>query len=243
MNGVLTVLGYASIAAAAAALGALPTRRSPAVPLRWLGWANAVAAGLMLGAAYSLTLDGAGVPRLEWAAGAVAGILFVHWTHAFTGTGELGLNQLHASEPDYGYRILIVDSLHGASEGVAIGVAMALDLGFGIFMAMVFAVHNVAEATVLCAVLRSGGVRPARAAALAVTTNAGQVLLAIVTYALVLAAPSLLPWSLGVAAGALVCLVLVELLPESYLEAGSPAIALLTSVAIGAIALARGLSG
>ena len=59
MDGTITTLLYASVAAAVAALGPLPWvfHREPSVAL--LGFANALAAGMMLGAAYILTAEAA----------------------------------------------------------------------------------------------------------------------------------------------------------------------------------------
>ena len=78
------------------------------------------------------------------------------------------------------------------------------------------------------------------AAALAVATNLNQVLVAVVTFAVVGAAPFLLPWALGFAVGALVQLVLVELLPESYRVAGYTSIAVVASIAMGMVVLLEG---
>ena len=55
------------------------------------------------------------------------------------------------------------------------------------------------------------------------------------TFVLVGAVPSLMPWAIGFAVGALIYLVLVELLPESYRQAGHTSIALVTLVAMGMV--------
>ena len=79
--------------------------------------------------------------------------------------------------------------------------------------------------------------RLGHAALLAIATNLNQVLLAVLTFAVVGALPALLPWALGFAVGALVYLVLVELLPESYRQAGHTSIALVTSLTMGVLVL------
>ncbi|MHC4305853.1 MAG: ZIP family metal transporter [Planctomycetota bacterium] len=237
MDGTLITLLYASIAAAVAALGPLPWvfHREPSVAL--LGFANALAAGMMLGAAYILTAEGLGGNALAGAAGAVLGIAFVWGSHAFAGTSELRLNLTDELSPDYGYKVLVVNGLHAASEGVAIGVAMFIDLRLGIFLALAFAVHNIAEATALCAVLIPRGVSRKRAAALGVMTNVSQILLAVVCYTVLLAQPGVLTPMLGFAVGAMIYLTVVELLPEAYLEAHQTAIAVTASVAMSVVAL------
>ncbi|NIM49790.1 MAG: ZIP family metal transporter [Gemmatimonadales bacterium] len=199
-----------------------------------------MAAGLMLGAAYALLVAGLDLMPVWGATGALLGIAFVYWTHAVSGTADLELNRLEETSPEYGYKVLLVNALHSAAEGIAIGVAMVESLSFGIFMALAIAVHNVPEGTVLCAILKSRGVRLADAAGLAVATNVSQVLLAVAAFAVLTAAPSAVTWVLGFGVGALVYLVVFELLPESYRQAGSTSIALVTIAAMGIVVLLSG---
>jgi len=67
--------------------------------------------------------------------------------------------------------------------------------------------------------------------------NINQPMLAVVTFAVVGALPALLPWVLGFAVGALIYLVLVELLPESYHQAGKTSIGVVTFVALAVVIL------
>jgi ZIP family zinc transporter len=202
-----------------------------------MGFANALAAGMMLGAAYILVAHGLGADALAGTAGALLGVLFVFGSHAIRGTSELRLNLTADTSPDYGYKVLVVNGMHSASEGVAIGIAMFIDLRLGIFLALAFAVHNIAEAMTLCAVLIPRGVSRIRAAALGVMTNSPQVLLAVVSYTVLVAEPGVLTPMLGFAVGAMIYLTVVELLPEAYLEAHQTAIAVTASVAMSVVAL------
>ena len=239
MQPILLLLGFASVAALAAALGALPLVGHLEPPRRWLGWANAVAAGMMLGSAYALTTPIAqSIPLIG---GAAAGILATHFSHLVLGTAGLELNLLASRDPTYGYRIFMIGTLHSAVEGVALGAAMVVGTTFGLFLAIAFAVHNVAEAGVLIAVLRGQGLRLHQGAGLAVVANTTQVLLAIVVYALVHAAPAALPWAAGFAMGGMINLVLVELLPESYRQAGRTSIAVVGALALATVLLVQGL--
>jgi ZIP family zinc transporter len=241
VNPTLTVLVYSSIAAAAAALGIVPFAvRGRPVPLNWVGWANALAAGLMLGAIFGIADVGLDSSLLAAVAGALVGIGFIYWTHLISRSVDLDLNRLEDTPPEYGYQVLLVQSLHAASEGVAMGVAMSISLQLGIFTALALAIHNVPEAAVLCAVLVSRRIRLRDASGLAVVSNLGQVLLALSTFAVVSAMPVLLPWTVGFVMGALVYLVMSELLPQSYSQAGNTSIALLTSVAMGVVVLLNG---
>jgi zinc transporter ZupT len=133
--------------------------------------------------------------------------------------------------------VILVNTLHAAHEGVAIGVGMAVSLPFGILMALALAVHNIPEAAIQISIVTNRGARLRDAAALAVVTNVNQVLLAVVSFSVLQAVPTLLPWVLGFAVGALIYLVMVELLPESYREAGHTSIAVVTLVALGMVVL------
>ncbi len=241
MDLTLIVLLYASIAAGMAALGPLPLVFRPRPPAFWMGWANALAAGLMLGAAYTLMVAGFDHSPAVGAAGAVLGVAFVYFTHAASKTADLDLNRIGETSADYGYKVMLINTLHAAPEGVAIGVAMVVSVPFGVFMALAIAVHNVPEGTVLSAILTSRGVGHWESAGLAVVTNVSQILLAVFTYAIVQAAPSTLQWALGFAVGSLVYLVMVELLPESYRQAGPTTIALVTILSMGMVVLLVGI--
>jgi len=71
--------------------------------------------------------------------------------------------------------------------------------------------------------------------------NLGQPVLAVGTWLVIAVVPWSLPWVLGLAVGALLTLVMTELLPASYREAGATSIALVASVALGLVVLFSGL--
>ncbi|MFP4623969.1 MAG: ZIP family metal transporter [Gemmatimonadota bacterium] len=239
---ILTVLLYSSLAAFTAALGVFPHALRGQLSLPVIGWANALASGLMFGVAYTLLTTGLQEQLTAGAVGALIGIAFVRVTHALTATAELDLEQLDAADEAYGYKVILADTLHAAHEGVAIGVAMSLSLPLGIAMAVTLGVHNIPEAMILTRVVTTRGAPLHQAAGLALATNANQVLLAVVTFVLVAALPALLPWVTGYAVGAFTYLVLVELLPEAYRQAGPTSIALVTMVALGVVVLLLGLT-
>lgn len=236
---VLVVLLYASVAAGLSAAGVLPLLGRETLPNTWLGWSNALAGGMMVGAAYVLTahVDQA----LELGAGALLGILFIHGLHTRLGTDELDQDQVDRGDPVYGYKMFVMGALHAGWEGLAIGAAAAVELRFGVFLALAMAVHNIPEATILCAVLRAQGVRLGTGAVLAVAVNVPQVLYAVAAYAVITAAPAALPWAVGFAAGALLDLCLVELVPQSYRQAGKVSIAVVSAVAMGMVVLVEGM--
>jgi zinc transporter, ZIP family len=235
LDPILAVLLYSSLAAGAAALGVLPEALLGRLSRPAFGWANAAAAGLMLGVAYALLTQTNVVNVFQGAAGAVLGLGLVRATHAMVSPDEPDLNDLDSTDPSYGYQLFLLNVLHGAHEGVAIGAAMSVSLPFGISMALALGVHNIPEAMVFTSVVRSRGLGLAQATALAVAGNLNQVLVSVVVFAVIAAAPVLLPWAIGFAMGALTYLVLAELLPESYQQAGHTSIAVVTLVAMGVV--------
>jgi zinc transporter ZupT len=143
------------------------------LPDTWIGWAMAVAAGLMLGAAYALFTAGFRTgTALAGAGGAGAGIAFVALTQVLFTTTDAG--------PESGHQRVLIDLLHAAPEGIAIGAALTVSPAFGAFLALALGVHNVPEATVFATALVARGVRRRTAAMLAVLGNFNQVLFAVV---------------------------------------------------------------
>ena len=237
-----TVLAFSGLSALAAALGALPQALRVPPSRAVIGWANALAGGLMLGVAYALLTEGLGSGLVAGGLGALLGIAFVRGTHAAAGTGELDMDAPETGTAGGGYKAILVDALHAADEGVAIGAAMAVSLPLGVAMAATLAVHNIPEAMVLTSVLTRLGLRPRESALLAVTVNVNQVLLAVLAFSLTRLWPALLPWIAGFAVGALIYRTLVELMPESYAQAGRTSIALVTMLAIAVVVLLVGVT-
>ncbi len=242
MEPVLVVLLWSGVAALTSMFGVVPLFGRPRVPVTWLGWSNAAAAGTMMAAAFLLAEAGIGGDPWVFGAGAAFGIVFVWWTHHLSGTEDLDLNDLEATDPSYGYEVLLSSNLHSGVEGVAIGAAMAYDLTFGIAVAAAMALHNIPEATLLTAVFRARGLAPGRSLLLAVVSNVSQVTMAVSTFAVLRALPGGgLAFTLAFASGGLLYLLMVDLLPESYEQAGSTSIALVTIVAMGLVALMQGM--
>jgi len=240
MTPVLDVLLYSALAAATAALGVLPRALGFRAPPLVFGWSNAIAAGLMFGVAYVLMTVGLQEGLLAGGVGAILGVIVVRGTHALTGSGELDLQDSRSGDPDLARRAVLSDLAHGAHEGLAIAVAMTLSLPLGITVAAALAVHNVPEAMILTRVLAAGGSSRRRAFALAVASNAAQPALAVGGFIVLRAVPAATPWVTGFAVGTLLYLVMEELLPESYREAGATSIAVVTALAMGVVVLLAG---
>ena len=196
---------------------------------RAIAWANASAAGLMLGIAYAVLMAGTALVPLGGTLGAGLGVGAIHF---------LGVR----ARTTLAQRAVIASALHSAAEGIAIGAAAALDPAFGLFLVLTFALHNVSEGAVLGSAVVYDGRSAWSVAQAAMLARTGQPLLAALTLLVLHGAPVLQPWALGVAAGALVYLVLAELLPGSYRLTGRTSIAVVVSVAAGIVALLGGRS-
>jgi zinc transporter ZupT len=194
-----------------------------------LAWANASAAGLMLGIAYAVLTAGTALSPLGGTLGAAVGVGLVHVLGTWT---RSALAQ----------RVVTASALHSAAEGIAIGAAAALAPAFGLFLVLTFALHNVSEGAVLGSAVSARGRGAWSAAREATVARTAQPALAAVTLVVLRGAPALLPWALGLSAGALVYLVLAELLPGSYRFTGRTSIAVVVSVAAGIVALLGGRS-
>jgi zinc transporter ZupT len=242
---VLIVLALSTLAALIAAAGVLPFRGGRRVPPSYLGRADALASGFMIAVGYLLLAAGLDRGTLSVVGGAGLGVVYTYWLHRYSGAKhhEPGSGVAEVG-PGEAYRILLLNALHSASEGVAIGVAWVVDVKVGIFMTLALALHNVAEAMAMTGVLLGRSAGPAAAAGLSVVVKVPQILLAVVAYSVVSAAAATLPWMLGFAAGALFYLVLTELLPTSYEVAGEKdhaKVAWLVSTSAGMVVLLEAL--
>ncbi|MCP3962028.1 MAG: ZIP family metal transporter [bacterium] len=231
----MTVLFYGAMAAGASALGALPFAFGDGPRKVWIGAAYALASGSMLGLGYVLMSEGLKAEAMVAVLGGGLGVGYTWWFQTYPGTDRLDTSPDHEVGRDTGYKTILQSTLHAASEGVAIGVAMVVNLSLGIFMALALAVHNVGEGMALTAVLRQRGMTVGESAGLCVVTNVTQPLFAIVAFALSPALGHFLPAALGFAAGSLVFLVLTELAPASYERASRTLVATLMSIAAAAV--------
>lgn len=234
---VLLVLLFGSLAAATAALGALPFAGDRRPGPGWIGAAYALAGGFMLGAGYLLMSHGLELGTLAVVLGAGVAVAYTRWVQAYAGTADLEAAPGLEQGAEIGYKIILQNTLHSSAEGIAIGVAMAQNLRLGIFLALALAVHNVGEAMALTDELHRRGMTVGESAGLCVVTKVPQPLLAIVAFALAPALAGLAPALLGFAAGALVYLTLTELVPASYPRTGEGWVALLVSASAGAVVL------
>lgn len=223
-------LGAVSVAAVSAAgAGAWLGAARPAGAGRLAGWAGALAAGVMLGVGYALMAPALVRADVAATGGAAAAIVGSHLLRAGRTAGARSAT-----------RAVRDSALHSAAEGVALGAALAVGGGFGLALAWAIVGHNAAEGLGLGARLRADGWTPARAGRAALLARGGQLALGALTVGVLAVQPALVAAALGAGFGALLYLVIAELLPEAYHAGGRTGIAVVVSLAAGLVALLGG---
>jgi len=111
------------------------------------------------------------------------------------------------------FAVLLV---HSFPEGLAIGTAYASQTaGLGLYVIVAIALQNIPEGTSVAIPMEAAGFGRAQQFWAAVLTSAPQPVAALVAYALVEQVDALLPVSFAFAAGAMLSLVAIELLPQA----------------------------
>jgi zinc transporter ZupT len=208
---------------------------------------SAVAAGMMA-AASLVQLVGEGLRRApglqawEVAAGLALGALFyagmARWVRAAEGFDPLSLR---ATGGTAALMIVAAMTAHSLPEGIAIGVAFGSgEAGFGVAVVSALAVHNVPEAIAITLALRAKGLSIWQCMGWALFTSVPQPIAAPFAAGLMWFFEPLLPFGLGFAAGAMLFLVVDDLLPEALEEIDSSrTAAAFTGGAVAMILLGR----
>jgi zinc transporter, ZIP family len=233
----LAVLALAgSGTALATGLGALPVSRlgAHADVLRPALW------GLTVGLMTVASIVGLLLPALDEgslgavAAGLATGVAFLLVSRAALETRDVHVGKLRGAGVRRSVLVFAVLLVHSLPEGLAIGTAFASDTeGLGLFVILAIALQNVPEGTTVAIPMAAAGFPPRQQFWAAVLTSAPQPIGAIFAYLLVQEVKGLLPFSFAFAAGAMLCLVVVELAPEAFRRGGRPLS--LAGIAVGAL--------
>jgi zinc transporter ZupT len=220
----------ALVTAVATGLGAIPFAFIRTLSPKAAAFANAIAAGLMLGASLGLLAEGVRHDPARSFIGAAVGIGFILLTQRLLGDREIAFGSLTGAGARQALLVVIVMTVHSFAEGVAVGVSFGGGAPLAIAITVALAIHNIPEGLAITAVLRPRGVPLLACGLWSVFSSLPQPLMAVPAYLLVARVRSALPYGLGFAAGAMVYMVLIELLPEAYDEAEGRAIAVLTGL-------------
>ena len=234
------VFVYALITAIATGLGAIPFLFVKSVSDRFVAYSNAIAAGLMMGASFGLVSEGTHYGRLETLGGAVIGVLFILATQRLLADQDEEALVFGAATGESARKMLlmmIVMTVHSFSEGVAVGVSFGGGVTLATLITVAIAIHNIPEGVAITAVLRPQGISVPKCAGWSVISSLPQPLMAVPAFLFVEAFRPALPWGLGFAAGAMLFMVLVELLPEAFDQGHRAQVATLTTISIVAMVL------
>jgi zinc transporter, ZIP family len=228
---------YGLATALATGVGALPFAFMHRVSARTVAWTQAIASGLMLGASFGLILEGTVYGTAQTLAGGILGVAFILAGERFLSDREIELGDLKGAGARQMLLILAVMTLHSFAEGVAVGVAFGGGEKLALLITVAIAVHNVPEGLAISAVMRPKGKSVAVCAGWSVFSSLPQPLMAVPAFLFVDAFRPVLPYGLGFAAGAMVLMVFLELLPDAYQEASKTSVALWVSATLGAMIL------
>jgi ZIP family zinc transporter len=218
---VLVLAGTAT--ALATGLGAIPVfalgpeRAASLRPLLW-----GLAAGLMGVASVAGLLlpaldEGDGVAV---AIGLALGIVFLAVTRVAISHRDVHVGALRGAGVRRSAVVFTVLLVHSLPEGFAIGTAFASDReGLSLFVILAIGLQNIPEGTAAAIPMHDAGFTPAQQFWAAVGTSLPQPVGAVVAYLLVEQVDALLPVSFAFAAGAMLSLIAVELIPQAFTAA------------------------
>jgi zinc transporter ZupT len=214
--GGLAVTAAALATALATGLGAAPLAFATRAPRSWLGPANGVAAALMLGASGMLFYQGGRSDAAKTLAGAAIGVVTIALAARWLSKRESWrFEALSGAQARTAVIIVAVMTVHSAAEGVGVGVAFGGGESIGFLTALAIAVHNIPEGLAISLVLVPRGVSVLHAAGWSVVSSLPQPLLALPAFAFVEAFGQALPIGLGFAGGAMIWMVLAQIVPDA----------------------------
>lgn len=197
-----------------------------AIPVWFLGRRAAELTPFLLGLAAGVmgvaSVVGLLLPAAEeGSAGAVLGGLFVGGILLGVARRRLRPEAAFMGRSGPGARIsalvFAVLFVHSLPEGLAVGTAYASDrAGLGLFVILAIAIQNIPEGTSVAIPMETAGFGRGRQFWAAVGTSAPQPVGAVIAYLAVEQVSALLPFSFAFAAGAMLSLVIVEILPQAY---------------------------
>jgi len=208
----------AAITVLATGLGGLPfvfVKKFPEGVTR-AGWA--AAGGLMLSASvFNLIIPGVqdgGITPV--AVGILLGATLMLLASQWLDDREVNFGELTGAGAKRIILMLSTIFIHSFPEGIAVGVAYGSgEAGLGLVMAVAISIHNIPEGVTVALPLRAEGVSGWRCVGWALFSGLPQLIAVVPAYLAVWAFQPVLPYGFGFAAGAMIFLVLSEMIPQS----------------------------
>jgi zinc transporter ZupT len=234
MHPVIAVFLLALGTAAATGLGAVPFLFAR-LTVRWVGIANAVAAGLMGAASWSLVVEGAARDLSGTLLGIVLGVAFIAVSHRLLRDRDVHWGELDAADAMKVLLIVAVMTIHSFTEGVGVGVSFGGGEELGLYITAAIAVHNIPEGLAISLVMIPRGTSVGRAALWSIFSSLPQPLMAVPAFLLVSWFEPVLAPGLGFAAGAMLWMIVSELIPEAVRDA--PRAAVIAALVLSVLAM------
>jgi ZIP family zinc transporter len=209
-------------------LGAVPVHFVKKNSKLMRSFSLAFASGMMISAAvFSLAQEGISLKAkfplapYEVVLGLLLGSAFFWWASQFVERHHLEKHNIAKGISKKGILLFIAMFIHSIPEGIAIGVGFATgNFHFGLIMAIAIGVHNIPEGIAVSLPLKRDGASTPKCAWASILTSVPQPIMA--------APAALLGWffepvlgiGLGFAGGAMIYLVMAEMLPEAIEEGG-----------------------
>jgi zinc transporter, ZIP family len=215
---VVVLLAAGTGTALATGLGAVPVfflgRRAEELrPVLW---------GFAAGTMGVVSIVGLLVPALDEGSaaevllGLAIGIGFMLLARRYLEAHRVGVRGREGPSVRRSVLVFAVLFVHSFPEGLAIGTAYASSTaGLGLYVIVAIALQNVPEGTSVAIPMDASGFSHAQQFWAAVLTSAPQPVAAVLAYALVQEVSALLPVSFAFAAGAMLSLIALELLPQA----------------------------
>ncbi|NJL00242.1 MAG: ZIP family metal transporter [Spirulinaceae cyanobacterium RM2_2_10] len=216
------------LAGLATAVGALPILFIKDVSPRWQGIFLGLGGGIMLAAtAFSLIVPGLDAAAQQGASefnaaglmvgsillgGALLWLIHNNFPHEHFHRGPEGRQSEKFAQI---WLFVIAIALHNLPEGLAVGVGFGTgDLSQGIPLALGIGIQNMPEGLVVALALRNLNYSIASALGISLLTGVVEPVGGLLGAAAVSIAQPLLPWGLGFAAGAMLFVIVDEIIPE-----------------------------
>jgi zinc transporter, ZIP family len=216
MPNITTVILYTTLTAVATGLGVIPLIFSKSFPARLMSLASALASGLLLAATFQLINKGMADGAATTIIGIVSGLVLITISRKWLERRASPDVSEFAKADVVGAVVMVgVMTIHSFPEGIAIGLALGKSLHFGFLISLVIALHNIPEGLAIGLVLVPQGVKTWKAGLWSIFSSLPQPLMAVPAFLLVSAFEPLLPFGLGLAAGAMIWMIGAEVLPDA----------------------------
>jgi ZIP family zinc transporter len=216
------------IASVSCGFGAIPLAFKGIDPERHKGIAYAAAGGLMFAASvYNLILPGLTLSEsaislaeaLPVILGILLGAAFLWQADRYLSPERLGTTKWKRFGNKSQILIFVAMAVHSIPEGVAVGVGYASETVYanelGDYIALAIAIHNIPEGLAVSVPLRATGVSLTRCFWIALLTSLPQPIAAVPAGYVSWLFQPVMPIFMGFAAGAMIFLIILELIPES----------------------------